>query len=56
MTNMTMIICWDMLKGYGFPENFTNQVKAMYSKAKNLNKLIPAPIKVIGVQQGDPMS
>jgi len=49
-----------MLKGYGFPENFINLVKAMYSKSKTsimINGVIPAPIKVDrGVQQGDPMS
>jgi len=40
---------WEMLKGYGFPENFINLVKAMYSKAKTsimINGVIPAPIKV----------
>jgi len=39
---------WDILKEYGFPIEFVNLIKAMYSKAKTsimVNGVIPAPIR-----------
>ena len=51
---------WEILKEFGFPTQFINLIKMIYSRAKTsvmINGVTPAPIKVErGVRQGDPMS
>ena len=51
---------WRILAKNGFPKNFINRVKSLYSKAETsvmINGVRPKPIKIErGVRQGDPMS